>query len=173
MEDRFPQVAWEGTQALRSADSNLNLRVVLGPEGLSVETSRGPGHRVSICKDGGRRAEPFPIPQCSLPEPYLSIFSQMSAILNPCAVKCPVLWVSPLPAPGLGTRPSPASYFSSSPVGSSTLLCSLPSSVPGCLRDFAQGRSLLDVYSANSLSSPSYNHSSGGPSQGLLNTTPS
>lgn len=43
VEDAFPQVAWIslGTQALRSADSNLSLWVGPDPEGLSVEASRG------------------------------------------------------------------------------------------------------------------------------------
>lgn len=85
MEDEFPQVAWEDTQALGSADSNLSLRVGLDPEGLSVEADQD---SESLSAEGGGRAEPFPIPQCSLPEPYLSVFSQMRAACAHVPVKC-------------------------------------------------------------------------------------
>lgn len=48
MENGFPQVAWEGTQAFRSADSNLRLRVGLDPEGLSVEAGGKGGQDIGL-----------------------------------------------------------------------------------------------------------------------------
>lgn len=87
MEDGFSQVAWEFTQALRSADSNLSLRVGPDSEGPSVEPRRGPGFGVSICVEGGGQRS------SSLPDPYLSIFSQLSAVLSAHACEMSLLVV--------------------------------------------------------------------------------
>lgn len=86
VEDGFPQVAWEFTQALRSADSNLSLRVGSDSEGPSVEPRRGPGFGVSIYVEGGGQ-------RSSSPDPYLSIFSQLSAVLSAHACEMSLLVV--------------------------------------------------------------------------------
>lgn len=141
VEDGFPQEAWECTEAPRSADSNLSLRVGPDPKGLSVEPSRVscPGLGVSICmeEDG----------QSSLPDPYLSIFPQLSPVLSahrPDVNQVPSSpWDEDWALPYRLLLQWPCKFQQPS----------LLTAQPSCLRDFAQGKSLLNVYSANSLAS--------------------
>lgn len=127
----------------------------------------GPGHGVSICEEGGRRAEPRPRPHCPADHltPHLNLsqaddltYNLRDAVSQGQTTCCP--WPVGWPFPN---KPS----FPKEPTGPSTLPCSLPIPTARCTGDFAPGKEEASVHSANSLSSPFCPPLPRGPSRSL------